>query len=199
MDPETADSDPSKASGSLGTKQVVLKSPFGRKQDVFDSEDFNPVKLINQLYPDGAVYAGGVAIGLQRRRGDARPAGLRSTAHSRARELAGRTQSLESPPLVVPDETAMAEPCQPYVRRQPAAAARAVACSHLPHACRCTLPMRAEASLGDLDKFMDVLRKQVGLVAVSYAKGGQWACRAGAAPTARCHALRCTPPPPKPQ
>lgn len=39
---------------------IQLKSPFQRKQDVFDAPDFDPVKFINQIYPDGArqVHAG---------------------------------------------------------------------------------------------------------------------------------------------
>jgi hypothetical protein len=32
---------------------VTLKSPFVRKTDVFDSEDFDPTKFVNQIYPDG--------------------------------------------------------------------------------------------------------------------------------------------------
>lgn len=34
---------------------VLLRSPFERKKDVFDAEDFEAVKLINQLYPDGEI------------------------------------------------------------------------------------------------------------------------------------------------
>jgi hypothetical protein len=34
---------------------LVLKSPFQRKKDVFDAEDFQPVKFINQIYPDGGL------------------------------------------------------------------------------------------------------------------------------------------------
>eukprot|EP00775_Hariotina_reticulata_P007996 gene7996-8194_t len=33
---------------------VTLKSPFVRKTDVFDSEDFDPTKFVNQIYPDEA-------------------------------------------------------------------------------------------------------------------------------------------------
>eukprot|EP00879_Flechtneria_rotunda_P008030 GHRR01008412.1.p1 GENE.GHRR01008412.1~~GHRR01008412.1.p1 ORF type:complete len:961 (+),score=374.37 GHRR01008412.1:225-3107(+) len=36
--------------GHPGT--VTLKSPFQRKTDVFDSEEFDPVKFVNQIYPD---------------------------------------------------------------------------------------------------------------------------------------------------
>jgi hypothetical protein len=32
---------------------IILKTPLERKQDVFDSEDFEPTKFINQIYPDG--------------------------------------------------------------------------------------------------------------------------------------------------
>jgi hypothetical protein len=35
---------------------VTLKSPFQRKTDVFDSEDFDPVKFVNQIYPDGELH-----------------------------------------------------------------------------------------------------------------------------------------------
>lgn len=34
-------------------QHVTIKSPLERKQDVFDSEDFEPTKFINQIYPDG--------------------------------------------------------------------------------------------------------------------------------------------------
>jgi hypothetical protein len=40
--------------GSAAT--VTLKSPFQRKTDVFDSEDFDPVKFVNQIYPDGEQH-----------------------------------------------------------------------------------------------------------------------------------------------
>lgn len=39
------------------TKSITLKSPFQKKTDVFDSEDFDPVKFVNQIYPDG-MYGG---------------------------------------------------------------------------------------------------------------------------------------------
>lgn len=35
-------------------QHVIIKSPLERKQDVFDSEDFEPTKFINQIYPDEA-------------------------------------------------------------------------------------------------------------------------------------------------
>jgi hypothetical protein len=47
------DAGPSGA-GTPADKPIVLKSPFQRKPDVFDNEDFQPVKLLNQIYPDGA-------------------------------------------------------------------------------------------------------------------------------------------------
>ena len=39
-------------------QEVVLRSPFERKRDVFDAEDFDAVKLINKLYPDGEAGHG---------------------------------------------------------------------------------------------------------------------------------------------
>jgi hypothetical protein len=36
---------------------VQLKSPYQRRQDVFDAPDFDPVKFINQIYPDGGLGA----------------------------------------------------------------------------------------------------------------------------------------------
>lgn len=39
---------------------IILKSPLDRKQDVFDSEDFDPTKFINQIYPDGKLLANGM-------------------------------------------------------------------------------------------------------------------------------------------
>ena len=43
-------------SGPSATR-VVIKPP--RKTDVFDAEDFDAVKFMNQIYPDGAVYSSG--------------------------------------------------------------------------------------------------------------------------------------------
>lgn len=40
---------------------ITLKSPFQRKTDVFDAEDFDPTKFVNQIYPDGAGAPGGLA------------------------------------------------------------------------------------------------------------------------------------------
>ncbi len=39
--------------GPALTRNITIKSPFERKTDVFDSEDFEPIKFINQIYPDG--------------------------------------------------------------------------------------------------------------------------------------------------
>lgn len=41
------------AAGPQLGRSITLKSPFQRKTDVFDSEDFDPVKFVNQIYPDG--------------------------------------------------------------------------------------------------------------------------------------------------
>ena len=40
--------------GGAAPSPVTLRSPYQRKADVFDSEDFEPAKFINQIYPDGA-------------------------------------------------------------------------------------------------------------------------------------------------
>jgi hypothetical protein len=40
------------AAASLA-KTISIKSPLNRKTDVFDTEDFDAVKFINQIYPDG--------------------------------------------------------------------------------------------------------------------------------------------------
>lgn len=49
------DAGPSGASSPQPAKNIIIKSPFQRKQDVFDAEDFQPPKFINQIYPDGAL------------------------------------------------------------------------------------------------------------------------------------------------
>lgn len=41
------------AQGTNQPGSINLKSPFQRKTDVFDSEDFDPTKFVNQIYPDG--------------------------------------------------------------------------------------------------------------------------------------------------
>ncbi len=42
------------SSSGAGQQMVInIKSPLERKQDVFDSEDFDANKFINQIYPDG--------------------------------------------------------------------------------------------------------------------------------------------------
>lgn len=41
------------AHGAAEHRSITLKSPYQRKQDVFDSDDFEPIKFINQIYPDG--------------------------------------------------------------------------------------------------------------------------------------------------
>jgi hypothetical protein len=47
---------------SSHTQPVVhLKSPYARKQDVFDAPDFDPVKFINTIYPDGEAAVAGPA------------------------------------------------------------------------------------------------------------------------------------------
>jgi hypothetical protein len=63
MEPTNNASDAAAAPKGPG---MVLRSPFQRKQDVFDSEDFSAVKLINQLYPDGAdgVVLGVIVVGV---------------------------------------------------------------------------------------------------------------------------------------
>lgn len=37
-----------------GAEEVKITSPFTKKKELFDAEDFDAVKLINQIYPDGA-------------------------------------------------------------------------------------------------------------------------------------------------
>jgi hypothetical protein len=46
---------PAASPGPQVTRNVTLKGPFTRKTDVFDSDDFEPIKFINQIYPDGEV------------------------------------------------------------------------------------------------------------------------------------------------
>jgi hypothetical protein len=42
------------SSSSAGQQTIInIKSPLERKQDVFDTEDFDANKFINQIYPDG--------------------------------------------------------------------------------------------------------------------------------------------------
>jgi hypothetical protein len=39
---------------SAQRQPTILRLPSQKRADLFDSEEFDPVKLINQLYPDGA-------------------------------------------------------------------------------------------------------------------------------------------------
>ncbi len=34
-------------------RTITLTLPSERKKDIFDSEDFDAIKFINQIYPDG--------------------------------------------------------------------------------------------------------------------------------------------------
>jgi hypothetical protein len=108
------------AAGSSPAKEIVLSTPFQRKKDVFDAEDFQPAKFINQIYPDGA-------------RG-------RADRGARAHDALARARARPSP-------------AAPHGRRR--------------------APRPAEASLGDLDKFMDMLRKQAGSSCVCLATCGR--------------------------
>jgi hypothetical protein len=46
------------STSSSGQQQTIIniKSPLERKQDVFDTEDFDANKFINQIYPDGESF-----------------------------------------------------------------------------------------------------------------------------------------------
>jgi hypothetical protein len=41
---------------NISTDQIAkqIRAPGVRKQDVFDAEDFEATKFVNQIYPDGA-------------------------------------------------------------------------------------------------------------------------------------------------
>jgi hypothetical protein len=59
METRSSDAGPSGAGSSAqqGKKDIILNTPFQRKKDVFDADDFQPIKFINQIYPDGGRRA----------------------------------------------------------------------------------------------------------------------------------------------
>jgi hypothetical protein len=125
---------------------LILKSPFQRKKDVFDAEDFQAVRFINQIYPDGGRRHRPRGAGGWHARCALAPRPCAAPHPTRRRAAApARARARAVPP-----------PRPAARRRRPCSAAR----RSPPRRTPCFVPP-AEASLGDLDKFMDVLRKQV--------------------------------------
>lgn len=44
-------------------RQITLTLPSERRADVFDAEDFDAIKFINQIYPDGVLDASWLHLG----------------------------------------------------------------------------------------------------------------------------------------
>jgi hypothetical protein len=161
--------------GSAAT--VTLKSPFQRKTDVFDSEDFDPVKFVNQIYPDGEHHVASSGCQLT----PASNACFGICHQDRVPEHLGVvhkscTYMLHLQNNIADSVTAAysafswvsvlqhASECYSFGQQL---MQWSVQCCCTFGECFCSLAahstaaIHAEASLGDLGKFIDMLRKQV--------------------------------------
>ena len=122
---------------------TAVTEPNRRRTDIFDGDEFDPIKFINQIYPDGALIGPG------------------QTRPSLTWPQRARRSTMQGAPV---------HSCQyrpAWGVNGAGARARARGCRPMQSSAHPLRPLSAEASLGDLDRFMDVLRKQVGATAGS--------------------------------